>query len=140
MGGYAGAGSQSSLSGGSTDFWRSGSTGPAIPNTSSLKQQHQSVGNISSNSQQQQPPSNPQSTSTSNNSTSLYAAVMAAAAVASWGGQAMPTPTPVSNSLAPSALGKSPPSVVAPTEADAMARRNKSMDASKNPYSSRLVI
>ncbi|VUZ54567.1 unnamed protein product, partial [Hymenolepis diminuta] len=113
-----------SSSGGGSDFWRGGGDSTQGTNLSNLKQPTSNLPSSTTN-----PP--PQSTP---NSTSLYAAVMAAAAVASWGGQAMPTPTPATNSLAPSALVKTASSA-ATTEAEAMARRNKSMDASKNPYS-----
>ncbi|KAM3177125.1 hypothetical protein ACTXT7_005136 [Hymenolepis weldensis] len=126
---YSGAAAQSSVSGSGSgsDFWRGGGDSTRGTNLSNLKQPTSNLTSSTTN-----PP--PQSTP---NSTSLYAAVMAAAAAASWGGQAMPTPTTAANSLPPSALVKTASSA-ATTEAEAVARRNKSVDASKNPYSPRL--
>uniref|UniRef100_A0A0R3SV43 OAR domain-containing protein n=1 Tax=Hymenolepis diminuta TaxID=6216 RepID=A0A0R3SV43_HYMDI len=122
LSGYSGAATQSSVSssGGGSDFWRGGGDSTQGTNLSNLKQPTSNLPSSTTNPPTQSTP----------NSTSLYAAVMAAAAVASWGGQAMPTPTPATNSLAPSALVKTASSA-ATTEAEAMARRNKSMDANE---------
>ena len=91
-------------------------------------------------------PSTTTSPSTSSSSSSsLYAAVMAAA-VASWSGQSAPTVSPATNTLA--AAGVHPSSRIndslgkcnVDSGCDTGARRTKSMDAAKNPYSPRFVI
>uniref|UniRef100_A0A0R3TQP8 AT-hook motif nuclear-localized protein n=1 Tax=Rodentolepis nana TaxID=102285 RepID=A0A0R3TQP8_RODNA len=129
LSGYPGATTQSSVGRncGSGDFWRGGGGSMQTTTPSNLKQPTSNL-----------PPSTTNPPQSTPSSTSLYAAVMAAAAVASWGGQAMPTPTPASNSLAPSDLVKTASSA-APGEVEVMSRRNKPMDTSKNPYSPRLV-